>query len=98
MYVSENGLGPAAFPSLKQMEDEITSGGTDSITMAIKAARDYARNELGLAELNLIAPYSAHPAFDKAAQCAIASGGAATSATWAGVPERRAIRGSTRTV
>ena len=61
MYMSENGLGPAAFPSLKQMEDEvismglsllhapdnaagtITSGGTDSITMAIKAARDYAR-------------------------------------------------------
>ena len=86
LYMSENGLGPAAFPSLKQMEDEVigmalsllhapegaagtmTSGGTDSITMAIKAARDYARNVKGKSgPLNLIAPYSAHPAFDKAA-------------------------------
>jgi len=87
LYMSENGLGPLAFPSLKQMEDEvvgmglsllhapeeargtITSGGTDSITMAVKAARDYARNEKGLSgEANLVAPYSAHPAFDKAAK------------------------------
>ncbi|MEH6559400.1 MAG: aspartate aminotransferase family protein [Oceanicoccus sp.] len=85
MYMSENGLGPAAFPSLRQMEEEviqmglgllhgpessegsITSGGTDSITMAVKAARDYARNELGkTGKLNIVAPYSAHPAFDKA--------------------------------
>ena len=60
-YMSENGLGPLAFPSLAQMEKDVvsmglgllhgpagstgamTSGGTDSITMAIKAARDYAR-------------------------------------------------------
>lgn len=87
LYMSENGLGPLAFPSLKQMEEEvvgmglsllhapedargtITSGGTDSITMAVKAARDYARNEKGLTgPANLIAPYSAHPAFDKAAK------------------------------
>lgn len=86
MFMSENGLGPAAFPSLKRMEDEviamglgllhaprgaagnITSGGTDSITMAIKAARDYARAERGLAgQGNIVAPWSAHPAFDKAA-------------------------------
>ncbi len=87
LYMSENGLGPLAFPSLKQMEDEvvgmglsllhapedargtITSGGTDSITMAVKAARDYARKERGLTgRANLVAPYSAHPAFDKAAK------------------------------
>lgn len=86
MFMAENGLGPLAFPSLKQMEDEvvamglgllhapdgaagnITSGGTDSITMAIKAARDYARHEKGRAgRLNIVAPWSAHPAFDKAA-------------------------------
>jgi sphinganine-1-phosphate aldolase len=86
MFMSENGLGPLAFPSLKQMEDEvvamglsllhapqdaagnITSGGTDSITMAIKAARDYARSERTLTgQGNIIAPWSAHPAFDKAA-------------------------------
>ncbi|MGE0624806.1 MAG: aspartate aminotransferase family protein [Pseudomonadales bacterium] len=87
LYMSENGLGPLAFPSLKQMEDEvvgmglsllhapeggrgtITSGGTDSITMAVKAARDYARAERGLTgQGNLVMPFSAHPAFNKAAK------------------------------
>ena len=86
MYMSENGLGPLAFPSLKQMEDEvvgmglsllhapenaagnITSGGTDSINMAVKASRDYAKATKGIAGTpNIVAPYSAHPAFDKAA-------------------------------
>lgn len=87
MFMSENGLGPLAFPSLKQMEDEvvgmglsllhapeggagnITSGGTDSITMAVKTARDYARKEKGVTgRCNIVAPFSAHPAFDKAAK------------------------------
>ena len=46
----------------------ITSGGTDSITMALKAARDYARKARGIAgPLNIVLPRSAHPAFDKAA-------------------------------
>lgn len=46
----------------------ITSGGTDSITMAMKAARDYARNVKGAkGPLNIVIPWSAHPAFDKAA-------------------------------
>ena len=46
----------------------LTSGGTDSITMAMKAARDFARRERGLAgPLNIVLPRSAHPAFDKAA-------------------------------
>jgi len=46
----------------------ITSGGTDSITMAMKAARDFARREKGLTgPLNIVLPRSAHPAFDKAA-------------------------------
>ena len=85
LYMSENGLGPLAFPSLKQMEDEvvgmglsllhgdeastgnITSGGTDSITMAVKAARDYARANRSIEGApNLVVPFSAHPAFDKA--------------------------------
>lgn len=87
LFMSENGLGPMAFPSLKKMEDEviamglsllhapegaagnITSGGTDSITMAMKTARDYARKEKGLTgALNIVLPWSAHPAFDKAAK------------------------------
>ncbi len=86
LFMSENGLGPMAFPSLKRMEAEvvdfglallhapdgasgvITSGGTDSITMAMKAARDYARKEKHVAgPLNIVLPRSAHPAFDKAA-------------------------------
>ncbi len=85
-FMSENGLGPAAFPSLARMEAEvvgfglsllhgpqdavgtITSGGTDSITMALKAARDFARKEKGVVgPLNIVLPRSAHPAFDKAA-------------------------------
>lgn len=87
LFMSENGLGPMAFPSLKKMEDEvvgmglsllhapegaagnITSGGTDSITMAMKAARDFARKEKGArGTLNIVVPRSAHPAFDKAAK------------------------------
>jgi sphinganine-1-phosphate aldolase len=86
LFQSENGLGPAAFPSLKRMEAEvvgfgleflhgpegaagaITSGGTDSITMALKAARDFARKNKGVTGLlNIVIPRSAHPAFDKAA-------------------------------
>ncbi|RIJ15482.1 aspartate aminotransferase family protein [Henriciella mobilis] len=85
-FMSENGLGPLAFPSLAQMEKDVismalgllhgpegatgamTSGGTDSITMAVKTARDYARSQGRAREqANIILPQSAHLAFDKAA-------------------------------
>ena len=85
-FMSENGLGPLAFPSLAQMEKDVvsmglgllhgpegstgamTSGGTDSITMAIKTARDYARsNGRARERSNIVLPFSAHLAFDKAA-------------------------------
>jgi glutamate/tyrosine decarboxylase-like PLP-dependent enzyme len=47
----------------------MTSGGTDSIAMAVKTARDFARAERGVSgQGNIVAPYSAHPAFDKAAK------------------------------
>lgn len=84
-FMSENGLGPLAFPSLAQMEKDVvsmglgllhgpdgstgamTSGGTDSITMAIKTARDYARsNGRAREQSNIVLPFSAHLAFDKA--------------------------------
>lgn len=84
-FMSENGLGPLAFPSLAQMEKDVvsmglgllhgpdgstgamTSGGTDSITMAIKTARDYARsNGRARERSNIVLPFSAHLAFDKA--------------------------------
>jgi sphinganine-1-phosphate aldolase len=85
MFSEENGLGPAAFPSLAQMERDVvafglsllnapetaagsmTSGGTDSIVMAVKAARDYARAKGKNGPFNIVTPFSAHPAFHKAA-------------------------------
>lgn len=46
----------------------MTSGGTDSITMAVKTARDYARSKgRALEAANIVLPQSAHLAFDKAA-------------------------------
>lgn len=44
----------------------MTSGGTESIMMAIKAAREWGRREKGLKRPHVIFPASAHPAFDKA--------------------------------
>jgi glutamate/tyrosine decarboxylase-like PLP-dependent enzyme len=46
----------------------ITSGGTESIILAVKAARDKARVSRTIRRPNIIVPASAHPAFDKAAQ------------------------------
>jgi sphinganine-1-phosphate aldolase len=85
MFMSENGLGPAAFPSLQQMEQDVvdfgldllqapdgaagcmTSGGTDSIFMALKTCRDFWRAEgRDTAGANIVVPQSAHPAFNKA--------------------------------
>jgi len=86
MYMSENGLGPRAFPSLAAMERAVidfgldllnapdgadgsmTSGGSESIFLAVKAARDHAA-ALGqdMWQGEIVVPFSAHPAFDKAA-------------------------------
>ncbi|MEO7666632.1 MAG: aminotransferase class V-fold PLP-dependent enzyme, partial [Dehalococcoidia bacterium] len=79
-----NGLGPAAFKSLKKFESEVvgftadllglpsavgnmTSGGTESILMAVKTARDYARSGKNITAPEMIAPVTTHPAFYKAA-------------------------------
>ena len=46
----------------------VTSGGTESIFLALKTARDWARTEHPeIREPEIVAPVSAHPAFDKAA-------------------------------
>lgn len=45
----------------------MTSGGSESIFMAVKTYRDWAREQKGIAEPRLVLPLSAHPAFDKAA-------------------------------
>lgn len=44
----------------------MTSGGTESILMAMKAYRDYAKQTRGVADPELICPVTAHAAFDKA--------------------------------
>jgi glutamate/tyrosine decarboxylase-like PLP-dependent enzyme len=77
-FFSSNALNPMAFPSLRRFETEIiamassllhggvgsmTTGGTESILMALKTARDWAKGRGN----EVILPVSAHPAFDKAA-------------------------------
>ena len=44
-----------------------SSGGTESIMLAMKAYRDLGRATRGIKRGNIVAPASAHPAFDKAA-------------------------------
>lgn len=46
----------------------VTSGGTESILLAMKTYRDFARDQKGITAPEIIAPVSAHAAFDKAAQ------------------------------
>lgn len=85
MFMSENALGPMAFPSLKKMEDDVvnmglsllnapdgavgnmTSGGSESIFLAVKSARDWARSRgVDTNQAEIIVPRSAHLAFDRA--------------------------------
>ncbi len=81
-YLHENALNPFAFPSLTEMEGEVvewgsalvhgpghgrlTSGGTESIFLAVQTMRDHARHERGIAEPVLLTATTAHPAFAKA--------------------------------
>jgi sphinganine-1-phosphate aldolase len=44
----------------------MTSGGTESILLAVKTARDRAREERGVTKPEMVIPLSAHPAFAKA--------------------------------
>ncbi len=44
----------------------LSSGGTESIFLAVQVARDQAREERGIAEPRVVAPETAHPAFAKA--------------------------------
>ena len=43
----------------------MTSGGTESILMAVKSARNYAKATRGITEPECVLPLSAHPAFAK---------------------------------
>jgi sphinganine-1-phosphate aldolase len=51
----------------EQIVGTATSGGTESILLAMKTYRDWARAEKRITEPEVIAPETAHPAFDKAA-------------------------------
>ncbi len=46
----------------------VNSGGTESILLAMKTYRDFARERRGIAEPEIVAPVTAHAAFDKAAR------------------------------
>ncbi|MEA3185703.1 MAG: sphinganine-phosphate aldolase, partial [Ilumatobacteraceae bacterium] len=46
----------------------MTSGGTESILLAVKAARERGRSESGITQPNVVLPTSAHAAFEKGCQ------------------------------
>lgn len=46
----------------------VTSGGTESILLAMKTYRDWARETRGITKPEMIVPVTAHAAFDKASQ------------------------------
>ncbi len=46
----------------------VTSGGTESILLAMKTYRDWARDRKGITKPEMLIPSTAHPAFDKAGQ------------------------------
>ncbi len=62
----------AAMLGAGETDDEIcgtvSSGGTESILLAMKSYRDQAREEKGITQPEMIVPATAHAAFDKAAQ------------------------------
>ncbi|MFO0120232.1 MAG: pyridoxal phosphate-dependent decarboxylase family protein [Burkholderiales bacterium] len=89
-FFTENALGgKRAFPSLRQMEDDVvaiglelfgapgrgagfmTTGGSESLFLGVRAAREHARRTRGLrkGEGNVVLPDTAHPGFTKATQC-----------------------------
>jgi sphinganine-1-phosphate aldolase len=62
--------GPAAAAwSGEAVSGVVTSGGTESIMLAVKAYRDHALKYLKIKKPEIVVPSSAHAAFDKAAEC-----------------------------
>jgi len=46
----------------------MTSGGTESLLLVVKAYRDYAREVKGIKHPEILIPATGHAAFDKASQ------------------------------
>jgi sphinganine-1-phosphate aldolase len=85
LFLHENALNVAAFPSLAEIQSEVvgacaelfhapdgaagfmTSGGTESILSAVKAARERGRAERNITAPEMVVAESAHAAFHKAA-------------------------------
>ena len=63
-----NGEAVKAHNPEDQVCGTLTSGGTESILMAMKAYRDRARTEKNISIPEIIMPHTAHPAFDKSGQ------------------------------
>jgi sphinganine-1-phosphate aldolase len=63
-----NGDAVATHHPGEQVCGTLTSGGTESILMAMKAYRDWGRCEKGIDTPEVVMPHTAHPAFDKAGQ------------------------------
>ncbi|CAI9785057.1 unnamed protein product [Fraxinus pennsylvanica] len=60
-------LGSKEKASGGQICGNMTSGGTESIVLAVKASRDYMKAKKGITRPEMIIPASAHSAYDKAA-------------------------------
>jgi sphinganine-1-phosphate aldolase len=58
----------AGSPGAERVCGVVSSGGTESIMLAMKTYRDWSRAERRITRPEVVAPVSAHPAFDKAAQ------------------------------
>ncbi|XP_052116712.1 sphingosine-1-phosphate lyase [Arachis duranensis] len=61
-------LGSQEKSSGGQVCGNMTSGGTESILLAVKSSRDYMKSKKGITRPEMIIPVSAHSAYDKAAQ------------------------------
>src|SRR5512146_1644084 len=61
-------LGAGHAPPGTPVVGTVSSGGTESILLAMKAYRDFARERRGIATPEIVAPVTAHAAFDKAAR------------------------------
>ncbi len=51
-----------------QVTGTVSSGGTESIMLAMRTYRDFARERRGIARPEIVAPVTAHAAFDKASR------------------------------
>lgn len=70
--MTANMLGAKQIENRVHVEDEVcgvvSSGGTESILLAMKTYRDWARDQKKITRPEMIVPSTAHAAFDKAAQ------------------------------